>query len=157
MQEAALTFYTNNGFLDVETSDYSLDGVTWELRLTKESIYSESPQNGRDGPFGIHFITVTFEDPCHTAVLTPAQFADSSLTVYAYDAVSFKFTDFSVNINCLGTSQELIYREGPLLGTGLVLGDFLQITSDPAPSTSKVVGNLNADSWIATHKLVIKG
>ena len=62
-----------------------------------------------------------------------------------------------MSINCLGTSQDLIYSEGPLLGTGLVLTDFLQITSDPSPGTSKVVGNLNADSWIATHKLVVRG
>ena len=33
-QDAALTFYKTDGFLDVETSDYSLDSVTWELRVT---------------------------------------------------------------------------------------------------------------------------
>lgn len=46
--------------MDVESSDYSLDGSTWELRLSKESIYSKEAQVDRSGPLGIHFITVTF-------------------------------------------------------------------------------------------------
>ena len=114
--------------MDVETSDYSLDAVTWELRVTKESIYSTQPQVDREGPMGIHFITVTFEDPCHnSAVLTPAKFDDTSKLVYLFDPVSFLFTDFTSSINCLGTTQELIYSEGPLKGSGgtTTLKDFL--------------------------------
>ena len=89
--------------------------------------------------------------------MTPALFENPSLTLFAYDPVSILFTDFQVSIDCLGKSQELIYSEGPLLGTGLVLSDFLQIASDPAPTKSKIEGNLNDEKWIATHKLIIKG
>ena len=90
--------------MDVETSDYSLDGKTWKLRLTKESIYSDVDQDGREGPLGIHYITVTFADPCWSATVTPAKFDDSLLSVYMYDPVSFMFTDMTINIDCLGFS-----------------------------------------------------
>lgn len=86
---------------------------------------------------GIHYITVTFEDPCHnTAVLTPAQFDDSSVEVYLFDPLSFLFIDFQVSINCLGKTQELIYSEGPLKSQG-GLANFLKIENyDADPNKS---------------------
>ena len=42
-QAPALNFKPINGFLDIETSDLALDGQTWRIRLTKESIYSQAP------------------------------------------------------------------------------------------------------------------
>ena len=41
-QDKVLTFYADNGSMDFSTTDYTLDGEVWEIRLTKESIYSES-------------------------------------------------------------------------------------------------------------------
>lgn len=42
-QLGVLTFFTANGFLDVETVDLAYDQTTWTIYLTKESIYSTEP------------------------------------------------------------------------------------------------------------------
>lgn len=43
-QADVLTFKPLNGFVDIETADYALDQLTWDIRLTKESIYSQVDQ-----------------------------------------------------------------------------------------------------------------
>ena len=94
--------------MDVETSDYSLDGKTWQLRLTKTSLWSnEAPGN--------HFITISFLDPCHGATLTAPAFNINSSSVMLFDSLSFSFTNLKSNINCGGITQELVYTSGPLI------------------------------------------
>ena len=39
-QVGTLTFNDANGFLDVFTTDFNLDGKSWDVRITRTSIHS---------------------------------------------------------------------------------------------------------------------
>ena len=41
-QVGTLTFNDANGFLDVLTTDFKLDGTSWNVRITRTSKYSNA-------------------------------------------------------------------------------------------------------------------
>lgn len=64
------------GMLDLQTSDYALDGEVWKIKLFMRSTYSKLPENKRNG---IYVFEIEFRDICWDSDLTAAQFVASSL------------------------------------------------------------------------------
>ena len=118
-QVGTLSFNDENGFLDVFTTDNNLDGTSWEVRITRTSIYSNAVQNQFDGPTGIIDITISFVHKCWKATLTAPIFDVSTLFYSLEEAQQFLFTDMKSSENCGGITQELIYVSGPVVDPDL--------------------------------------
>ena len=68
-------FSLTNGWLDLQTSDYALDGEVWSINLFMRSIYSNAPK--RDGEL---VFEIEFRDNCWDSILEPAKFRETSAT-----------------------------------------------------------------------------
>lgn len=101
---AVLTFDPVNGFVDLETNDFSLVGETWVIWLTKESIYSSAAQVDLIGPLGIYVIEISFFDACADAGLTAAAFAETEVTFDLFAAQLILFSDFTSDQSCGGVT-----------------------------------------------------
>ena len=73
-----LTHYNNNGWLDLQTSDYLLDGEIWKIRLFMKSLFSKLPVEKSEGA---HVFEIEFRDICWDSTLYSASF-DNSATTY---------------------------------------------------------------------------
>ena len=63
--------------MSYSTSDYSLDGQVWSIRLYKKSTYSITPKQE-----GEYLFDIEFRDICWDSVLVSAEFANPD---YIYD------------------------------------------------------------------------
>lgn len=75
-EKLVLTHDPSNGWLDLNTSDYSLDGQIWTIRLFMRSTFSESAKKD-----GAHVFDIEFRDICWDSVLQAPVF-DKEHVIY---------------------------------------------------------------------------
>ena len=115
-----------NGWLDLITSDYALDGEIWTIRLFMRSSFSESPLKD-----GAHVFDIEFRDICWDSDLQSAAFAERYMLYEVWQMQSNMFTkmiDNSQGLLCGGYTHELIYIDGPKLDL-----DFAPFNADLSP------------------------
>ena len=154
-QVGTLTFNDANGFLDVFTTDFILDGTSWDVRITRTSKYSNAAQNGLNGPTGIIDYTISFLHKCWQATLTPPKFDDASLFYSLEEAQSFLFANMKSSENCGGITQELIYVSGPVVNPDL--STIYTLTDGQPGDKTLIQGVVNTNEWLGSYSLLIKG
>lgn len=68
-EQLVLIIDPNNGYLDLQTDDYALDGEIWDIRLFMRSEFATNPK--RDGAYTFQ---IEFRDICWDSDLQSAQF-----------------------------------------------------------------------------------
>jgi len=152
-----LTHNSANGWLDLQTSDYALDGEVWTIRLFMRSEFSKS-----DKKDGAHVFAIEFRDICWDSELTAAIF---DLETFTYDVwqmqsnIFTKMVDESQGLLCGGYTHEIIYLDGPKFNETYApfnadLSDFTLEEVDPTRVEMK--GAVQDFSWLGTHTMLIK-
>ena len=78
---AVITHSLVDGVTTLETSNYSLDGEVWTIKISKRSVYSTGSQFE-----GAYIFDIEFRDICWDSMLQPAEFEHTS---YIYDLWQF--------------------------------------------------------------------
>jgi len=86
-EETVLKHFNTTGWLDLETSDYALDGEVWTIRLFMRSSFSKSPL--RDGA---HIFDIEFRDICWDSKLLAASFEEAFMLYEVWQMQSNLFT-----------------------------------------------------------------
>ena len=76
-----ITHSTVDGSMSFTTSDYTLDGEIWTIRLYKKSTYSEGPKAE-----GAYLFDIEFRDICWDSSLQAGEFQNDD---YVFDVWQF--------------------------------------------------------------------
>ena len=100
--------------LEYETSNFALDGQTWNISIKMLSTLSSQPDDNQ------YVFDIEWIDSCWDRVINPITFDNLELT---YDLWQSEFLSFSHDSNplptetdlCEGFTYELVYKSGPAL------------------------------------------
>ena len=146
----------SNGWMDLLTSDYTLDGEIWKIKLLMKSIFSETSSNK-----AAHIFDIEFRDICWDSVLKPPVLA---VPYYEYDlwekqGISLSpMIDESKGLACGGYTHEIFYLAGPMFNASLapINADLSPFTINELSTKIEIKGALQNFTWIGLHTFQIK-
>lgn len=112
---AAITFYPDeNGRIVASTSDFSLDGEVWPLKIINRSTGSTSI-----APEAFYRVDLTFTDGCKTTLLEEAKFELSTYSFTLWESQSMLYMEMVDLVYgagfCGGYTSLIEYVAGPKL------------------------------------------
>ena len=123
--------------MSFDTSNFSLDGEIWTIRLYKRSTYSTGAKQD-----GVYLFDIEFRDICWESKLTPAEFENPEYVFDLWQSESMVFTqmiDLSQATGyCGGYTSVLEYIAGPALDPITETADLSHYATVPFPDFTKV-------------------
>lgn len=156
-EKLVITHDNTNGKMSFVTSDFSLDGEIWTIRLYKRSTYSIGPKKD-----GVYTFDIEFRDICWESKLQPADFENPEYVFDLWQFESMKYTQM-IDLSqakgyCGGVTSVLEYIAGPAFDPITGTADLSNYVQVPSPNFAKVAieGFVSAKNWLGIHTLRIK-